>query len=553
MSPAPGYAPEMAGNPPEVQSRLAPFGRGIAICLGGSAAALLATAALEQPLGGVFFFVPLAAVFLVALFAGFGWALVAISLTWLGMEYLLIAPRGSWRIARFEDLLRLSGYAATALLMGWVASRVRASKDSERAALARMEALAASERRARDFLERLQRATASCGAAVTVEEVARAVFAQGLAQLGTAAVFIFTPDERGDLRVAFHHGIPDEYLSALPALGREASSPSPESARTRKPVFLSTPEDMDARYPSLAPLRRRFGLEALASLPLYAGGELQGVLTFGFDRPRSLDPEEREYVSLLAGEVAEAIARARSYEAEKEARREAERLGRVKERLLAIVGHDLRTPLSAILMGASAMRRGDLTAAQLTTLGRIERSAQRMNAIIHDLLDFTRFREGLAMPVTFAPVDAGEVARRTITEFEERLPPGLIELRVDGDVTLEGDAERLAQACSNLVGNAVQHGGGSPVRVEVAGSEDAVVLRVHNGGPAIDPHLVPELFEAFRKGDPRREAPAQTGSIGLGLFIVREIARAHGGGVDVRSTEEEGTTFTLRLPRRRPA
>ncbi|MFL5264941.1 MAG: sensor histidine kinase, partial [Anaeromyxobacteraceae bacterium] len=109
---------------------------------------------------------------------------------------------------------------------------------------------------------------------------------------------------------------------------------------------------------------------------------------------------------------------------------------------------------------------------------------------------------------------------------------------------------RLAQVLSNLVGNALQHGGGTPVQVALAGGEAEVVVTVHNGGPPVPAELLPEVFEPFRRGAAPR---AEGGSVGLGLFIVREIVRAHGGAVEVHSSADAGTTFTVRLPRGVPS
>ncbi len=226
------------------------------------------------------------------------------------------------------------------------------------------------------------------------------------------------------------------------------------------------------------------------------------------------------------------------------AEEEAREIGRLQERLVAIVGHDLRTPLQVIHLGVStALRSAGLSPELERTLGRVARSAQRMRGIIDDLLDFSRARQGQGIPVAKGPLDLAEVCRRALAELAPLSGGRTLSLEVHGDTALEGDAGRLLQVASNLVGNAVQHGTG-PVEVDLRGDGDEVTLEVRNGGPAIAPEVLPHLFEPFRRGG----GEGSDGSIGLGLFIVREVVRAHGGAVEVRS-DEGGTAFTVRLPR----
>jgi signal transduction histidine kinase len=214
--------------------------------------------------------------------------------------------------------------------------------------------------------------------------------------------------------------------------------------------------------------------------------------------------------------------------------------------LVGIVGHDLRTPLAAIRMSAAVLlRRGDLSEDQARTLARIDGSAARMTRIIHDLLDFTRMRNEGRIPVHVRPVDLVPLVRRSVAELAAVHPTREIRLAVPEAVPLSADPDRLAQVVSNLVGNALQH---SPqearVSVEVDEDDVAVAIGVHNEGPPIPAELLGEIFEPFHRGV-RGEGG---GSLGLGLFIVREVVRAHGGEVTVRSTSEQGTTFTVRLP-----
>jgi signal transduction histidine kinase len=220
------------------------------------------------------------------------------------------------------------------------------------------------------------------------------------------------------------------------------------------------------------------------------------------------------------------------------------------ERLVAILGHDLRNPLSAILVAAQSMlRRGDLGSAQGKLLSRIISSADRMERMITDLLDFTRGRLGTGLPLSPADADMIEICRHVLEELELSHPTRVLRLRIQGDARGRWDADRVAQVVSNLVSNALQY---SPpeatVTVALHGEPHAVVLHVTNQGPPIPPPLLARIFDPFLRG---RESHGRHG-LGLGLYIVERIVRAHGGEVAVRSTETDGTTFSVHWPRIAP-
>jgi signal transduction histidine kinase len=262
----------------------------------------------------------------------------------------------------------------------------------------------------------------------------------------------------------------------------------------------------------------------------------------------SPEPEQQQ---VSAGEASEPRNAARDGTALARAQREAEEARHaveLQERLVGVVGHDLRTPLAAIQMGiALLLRKGGLSPDQERTVGRLGASAGRMTAIIRDLLDFTRVRKEGAIPLEPKPVDLAEVCRRAVTELRQAHPNRGIALATPPAIPLVGDPERLLQVASNLVGNAIQHSPPeSEVVVRLIASAAEAILEVHNDGAPIPAELLPDLFEPFRQAV---RGPDPTGSIGLGLFIVRALVDAHGGRVEARSTSDEGTTFTVRLPR----
>jgi PAS domain S-box-containing protein len=227
-------------------------------------------------------------------------------------------------------------------------------------------------------------------------------------------------------------------------------------------------------------------------------------------------------------------------------RRKLQAANEFEQRLLGIVSHDLRNPLASVRLGLETLRRRGIGEEHLRTIERMERSTERMQAIISGLLDVTRIRLGQGLPLTPEPVSLEAVVTRVLEGMPEDQAHRVQREADDSHPTGMWDPERLAQAIGNLVGNALQHGDpdrGVTVRVGVR--EGRAVVAVHNHGAPIPAEAVPGLFEPFQRG---LHPGALDGSIGLGLYIVRQVALGHGGEVRVRSTAEEGTTFVLELP-----
>jgi PAS domain S-box-containing protein len=220
-----------------------------------------------------------------------------------------------------------------------------------------------------------------------------------------------------------------------------------------------------------------------------------------------------------------------------------------RERVMGILGHDLRNPLSSVLGLAGLLRQQEtLSDYAREGLKRIEQSAERMNEMIGTILDFTklRFLGGLQLALESVELDA--LARTIVDELRVAHPGRSIEIDARGDLRGRWDGGRIAQVVSNLVGNALTHGAReSPVQLSLFAEDGSVLMVVENRGPTIPEQFVDQLFEPFRQGPTDGEALRPRG-LGLGLFIVREIVNAHGGKIEVRSRDEL-TTFTVRLPR----
>jgi signal transduction histidine kinase len=168
-----------------------------------------------------------------------------------------------------------------------------------------------------------------------------------------------------------------------------------------------------------------------------------------------------------------------------------------------------------------------------------------------DLLDLAAARVGERIPMNAAPMDLGLLADELADEVALSYPGRTLDVHRDGDLRGHWDRDRLAQLLSNLLTNAFKYGAAGPVRVELHDAGDDVILAIRNSGPPIPADALPHLFEPLRWRDEERAGRDHGSyrSVGLGLFIVREIAKAHGGTVTVESATNDGTTFTVRLPR----
>jgi two-component system, sensor histidine kinase and response regulator len=223
---------------------------------------------------------------------------------------------------------------------------------------------------------------------------------------------------------------------------------------------------------------------------------------------------------------------------------------RLNEMFSALLAHDLRSPLSAILASAQQLQRRSDDQASVETAKRIVSSGKRMARLIEDMLDLARARLGGGIIVKRESSDFKALVERVVREHQAAAPARLIEASYAGNCTGSWDPERIAQVASNLIGNALKHGNpDASVRVRLEGtSGDSVALEVGNGG-SIAPNVLAHLFDPFRAG--QRE-PGRGEGLGLGLYIVSQIVQAHQGTVDVKTGEGDETSFRVRLPRTAP-
>jgi two-component system sensor histidine kinase/response regulator len=219
----------------------------------------------------------------------------------------------------------------------------------------------------------------------------------------------------------------------------------------------------------------------------------------------------------------------------------------LNEMFSALLAHDLRSPLSAILASAQLLKRRSEEQATQETAARIITSGDRMARMIEDMLDLARARLGGGIIVKREPADFKALVERVIKEHQAAAPNRVIEADHSGDLTGHFDPERIAQVASNLIGNALKHGDReAPIRVRLDGSHsDCVTLIVTNGG-TIAPDVLAHLFDPFRGS--QRQAGRGDG-LGLGLYIVSQLVQAHDGHVEVKTGDADQTSFKVRVPR----
>jgi PAS domain S-box-containing protein len=300
----------------------------------------------------------------------------------------------------------------------------------------------------------------------------------------------------------------------------------------------------EAAYESLGPLVQRalagegFAIERY-QVPYRSGGTRDVKITFIPHRgtPGRVDG----YVSLI-----EDITVRRRFEEER--RRQAE----FEQQLIGIVSHDLRNPLNAILLSSRLLtRRESLSAHSIKGMVRIQNAAERATRMVNDLLDFTQSRLGGGIRIQPCAADLHAVTRAVLEEIEAAYPDRAVLATSDGDGAGEWDADRLAQVVQNLVTNALGYSpAGSAVRVTTRGEGDRVSLSVRNAGEPIPAPMLQRIFEPLQRGASEIDRTGR--SIGLGLYIVKELVDAHAGTLGVESTEAAGTTFTVTLPRVAP-
>jgi PAS domain S-box-containing protein len=393
--------------------------------------------------------------------------------------------------------------------------------------------LLARERDARARAELLYGLADAVISAECVEQVFEPALDAIASAVGAPRAAILACDEQGTMRFRAWRGLSEEYRKAV-----DGHSPWPAHAVDPEPLLIADVEREPAMV-SYLPLFRREGIAAVGFIPLLSRGRLIGKFMIYYGQPRELASHEVEITRAIANHIAAALTRFASFA-------ELQRTVRFNELFTGMLGHDLRNPLSAMIVSAQAMMLRPEAEKVVRPLSRILASGDRMARMIDQLLDFTRVRVGQGIPIDPTPLDLVPLVQQVIDELDTN-PDWTLRLDHVGRSEGTWDADRLGQVFSNLVANAMQHGEAAHgVTVRIDGTrEDHVEVEVHNMG-AMLPADVALLFEPMAVGARRRD---RSRGLGLGLYITREILKAHGGTIVVRSSASHGTAFVVTLPR----
>ncbi|MDP9035258.1 MAG: ATP-binding protein [Myxococcota bacterium] len=369
-----------------------------------------------------------------------------------------------------------------------------------------------TDRRAQ-LLRKLTEVSRALTYTVSLNEVLDLAVKRAAEMLEAGEAVLMLTNEEGLLSVRASFGLPA-------ALCERFQEPLQETLATR-----------------LGGLFHESGKDHFLAVPLVVGGAVTGVLAVSRLRKSDSVEEEEWLLSALADQAAVALEKTRLDET-----------AVFRERLLGIVSHDLRNPISAISMATHVLlQRDNLDASTAQIVLRIQRSAWRAGRMVGDLLDYTQTRLGGGIAIDPKPIDLAAVIRQVVEELQLAQPERCIEVALHGDGHGVWDFERLAQALGNLLANALHYSpAASVVRVTMNNAGHEVVLAVHNVGPVIAPDRLPHIFEPMQRATSQLTNVAR--SVGLGLYIVKSIVEAHRGRVSAESTSEAGTTITLVLP-----
>ena len=435
---------------------------------------------------------------------------------------------------------------------------------ADRAALAIDHArLYAAERQAKELAERaaartarLQQITAALSAARSPSQVAAVVLREGIAAMGARAGTILVRSDDGS---TFHVLDVSGYVPGLSGLSDDlpidAPLPLTDAGRIDQAIWIDSQAAYMERYPHLAAtLTDQTG--ALAVIPLETDAQPIGVLGLSFAEEQSFTADDQTFMLALAQQCAQAIERARLYEAEQQAHADAEAAVRVRDQFLSIASHELKTPLTLLLGNVQLLQRRSLR--QLDSLSQrdqrsfnvIEMQVVRLNTLINALLDVSRIQSG-QLSIQPVMLDLCALAQRVVDEAQPTLgPQHTLVCRSEAEpLHVNGDAVRLEQVLHNLIGNAIKYSpAGGVVCVEVERRNDKVCLIVRDQGIGIPSGALPYLFQRFFRA-PNADSH-QINGLGVGLYVVKKIVALHGGTVTVDSTEGAGSEFIIWLPSR---
>jgi signal transduction histidine kinase len=431
-----------------------------------------------------------------------------------------------------------------AVIIGWLVNRLSSETNVAEERAAEAESLQNELGRRVDVLDAANRCARALGSSLELEEA----FAAFIRELRGLLAFDRTAIVLAD----------DGTARVIAAAGAAADSVFPTG--TRRPVAGSILEEVlsSARPIYRADMREQLhieegeflelGLHCRLVAPLLIGARAIGMISIVRVEPDSFSEEEIELVSLLGRFLGSTVQNIRAYEAERTTVEELRSLSALRADFVSLVSHELRSPMASIIGSAKTLRQRwrELTADQRESfLGLIDHETNRLAELVGDVLDTSRIESG-SFSYTFTDVDVGQLVRESAAAAES----GQDEVRVQANVRsslppVRGDRERLRQVLTNMIDNAVKYSPtGGEVDVEAFAENGRIYVAVQDRGPGVAPEHYALIFEKFGRVSGEHAKPGT----GLGLFIARSIAEAHGGSLEVTSAPAHGATFTLAVP-----
>jgi len=403
-----------------------------------------------------------------------------------------------------------------------------------------------SRREAEGFLRSATELTSALSCARSVNEVVAATLDLGLPALGAQAGGFWRVSGDGRelslLESRNYASLPEAYLR----LSLDAELPVAHAVKHREAIFLGSIAERDRSFPRLAGFTDHAGL---AVLPLEGNSGALGAITLSFAADQRFDATTRQRSRQLAWQCTQALERALLFDSEQQARERAEAASRAKDEFLAMLGHELRNPLSPILTSLHLMELRD-PKSSVREREVIQRQVSHMVRLVDDLLDVSRIASG-RIELRKRPVEVGPIVSRavelTLPLLQQKRHQLVVDVRSQ-DLVVNADQERLVQVLANLLTNAAKYSPeGSLIALSAEHDGEAAMIRVEDNGMGISQELLPHVFDLFVQG--KRTLERSEGGLGLGLALVRSLVQLHGGNVAAKSNGPGlGSEFVVRIP-----
>ena len=433
----------------------------------------------------------------------------------------------------------------TGLIVGWLVQRLRRHTTLSEQRAIEAEQLRDELGRRADLLDAANSCARALSSSLDIEQAFSAFIRElrGLVPFDRTAIVL---SDETSARVIATAGVAAQEVFPPGFEGAVPGSVLEQVLRTGRPVYR---RDMaDPAYPEEESFLG-LGLRCRVVVPLLTGAEPIGMLSIVRREPDSFDEQEIELLTLLGRFLGSTVQNIRAYEAERETVEELRRLSALRADFVSLVSHELRSPMASLLGSAHTLRERwrELAPEQRESfLGLIVHETTRLSALVEDVLDTSRIEAG-TFSYSFGDVDLVALVRAATAAAESGQDEVSVHAEIGGTLpSVRGDAERLRQVLSNLIDNAVKYSpAGGEVRVSTRSENGRVEVAVADRGPGIPSGQQRLIFEKFGRAKLGDKTKPGTG---LGLFIARSIAEAHGGRIDVDSAPDRGATFTLTLP-----